>query len=640
MLCLSGVSQNGSNPFKVWQLTGYSGEVRLRGTYRESEVRGFNRKNDYYLSSMMKLQTRSFFVHPDFMTVNADATYNPETRRENYIGMPDYSEKINAEGVDVSALFFRKKKINLVTHARIANSIQNVESISKIKSKDKLFGATLNYSNKFLPLSIGYSKQKFEQKKMGSDRKYIMDQQIINAQASKSITSYDENTLRYLHTENTSWQNDNIFNNQPLSTQNTTDFVELINGIHFDPTQKYTFNSMITNSDQRGSFNFKRFQANERLSLKLPNEFVFTNTYAYLLSQLGSQKISNQVINSSLSHQLYKSLHSTLFYEYNQTKQTAYNDQRNKIGFDLNYTKQIPYGKLSLAYTYCKNYQKVKTDPTKIYIFYEEYILSDNQIILLKKQNIDIQSVIVKDITGTIIYQLNIDYILIDKNPYLEIVRIPGGLIANNSVVYIDYTAIQPGMYSYSMNSNSFSANVALFKDKLEVYYRVSKQNFDKPDNIENLVLDYYTRHIVGARFEFYFIKTGVEYDYLNSTILPYKGMRYFINIQKGYKRLFFTLYGNVQDFKMLDDGTKRQEIDITSKIAYTIYNQIKLDFDLMYRKQQGGGVDLNITTSRLELRSDFGKLFVSIGAELYLLKELQSNIEIKSIFIQLTRSF
>lgn len=640
MLCLSGVSQNGSNPFKVWQLTGYSGELRLRGTYRESEIQHYNRKNDYYLNGMLQLRTRSFFVHPDFMTVNADATYNPETRRENYIGIPDYSENINAEGIDVSALFFRKKKLNLVTHVRLANSIQNVENISKIKSMDKFYGATLSYSNKFLPITIGYSKQKVEQKKMGSDRKYIMDQQIINAQTSKSITSYDENTLRYLYTENTSWQNDNIFNNLPFSTRNTTNYVELINAIYSDPSKKYAFNSMITNSDQRGSFNFKRFYANERLSLKLPNEFVFSSNYNYLLSQLGSQKISNQVVNNILSHQLYKSLRTNLFYEYNQTKQTAFVDQKNKIGFDLNYTKQIPYGKLSLAYTFSKNYQRVKTDPTKIYVFYEEYILSDNQIVLLKKQNVDIQSVIVKDITGTIIYQLNVDYVLIDKNPYLEIVRVPGGLISNNAAVYIDYEAIQPGMYKYSMNSHYFAADVALFKDRLDVYYRVSRQNFNAPDNIENLVLDYYTRHIIGTRVEYYFVKAGVEYDYLNSTIMPYKGMRYFINIQKEYKRLFFTLYGNVQNFHMLDDGSSRLGIDVTSKIAYRIYNQIKLDFDLMYRKEKGRGLDLNLTTSRLELRSDFGKLFVSIGAELYLLKELQSNIEIKSIFIQLTRSF
>lgn len=156
----------------------------------------------------------------------------------------------------------------------------------------------------------------------------------------------------------------------------------------------------------------------------------------------------------------------------------------------------------------------------------------------------------------------------------------------------------------------------------------------------KNLVLDYFTRHVVGGRFDFYFVRIGAEYEYFNSTILPYKGMRYFINMQKSYKKVFLTLYGNVQSFQMLDDGTKRIGADVTSKIAYVFYKQMQLDFDLMYTKQKGGGVDLNVTTSKLEIRSNFRKLFVSVGAELYLLKELQSTVDVKSVFIQLIRSF
>lgn len=643
LLCLSGFSQSQPSPFKIWQLTALSGEASLRGNYKESEANinnYYTKQNGSYLNGVFQVSTQSFFVHPNFMLLNLSATYNPQTRRDNYLTVPDYTEKINTEGVDASARFFSKKKIKLTTSAIINTSIMNIENLTKVKSKNKQFVSTLSYSNKILPITISYTLQKSEQKTIGSDRKFNFDQRIIQGSTGKSFTSYDNHSFSYMHSENTSSQNDPNINVTPLRMLNSIDLVELTNDIIFDLKKNYSFNSLITNSNQQGSLNFKKFQANERLELKLPVNFLFASSYNLGISQQELTKNMNQGIHSTLSHQLYKSLYSSLFFDKNQAVQDAYKLNSNKIGVNFNYIKKIPKGKLTMVYTYYKDYQNVKTTPSILNSIHDGYMLTDNQIILLKNQNIDIQSVVVKNMDGTIIYQLNIDYLLIDKSPYIEIVRIPGGLIANNSIVYIDYTSTQAGLYKYAINNNSFAADVLLFKDKLNVYYKVAWQDYDNSGKIENQVFNYYTRYIFGARLNFYFIKGGIEYEYTKSSILPYQGVKYFINFQKTYKKVFLTLNGNLQDSQMANENVKRQDMDLTCKIAYSIFKNVKLDFDYMYRSMKGRGIDVDLTTSKFQMTSNIKRLFFSIGAELYWNKDVNNKTNFKGLFIQLTRKF
>ncbi len=642
LLSLNGYSQNNSSPFKVWQLTAFSGQARIAGNYRESQSNMGemnNKQSDAYLNGVFQVRTQSFFVHPNFMQVNLNGTYNPETRRQYYIGVPNFSEKSNNEGVDVSAIFFKKKNINFTTRASMYNSIQNIENITSVKSKSSQLGTALSYSNKFLPFTLDYTQQKTEQNTLGSNRNFNMENQFYQATSNKSFTSHDNNSFLYLHTNGTSLQNDNNLVS-PLRTYYNVDLFSLNNGLFFDKKKNYTFNSSISNSNERGSILYNRLYGQENLNLRLPKNFALNNSYIWGITKQELNKINNQGIQSELCHKLYESLNSRLFFQNNQTNMTSYQEQRNKIGIDLKYVKKIPTGKLSLSYIYSKEYKNVKTPSTLLNILREEYILSDNQITLLKNQTVNIQSVVVKDVTGAIIYQPNLDYILIDKNPYVEIVRMPGGLIANNASVYIDYTAMKPGLYNYNTNMNSFAGDVLLFKNKLNVYYRFFTQDFSNINKAENQILNYYLRHIVGVRLDFYFIKGGVEYEYYKSTINPYQGLKYFFSYQKVYKNLFFTFSANMTDFQISDENAKRRDMDITCKVAYSIFNYVKIDADYMYRTMKGRGIDLELQTSKIALTTNIHKLYISLIGELYWNRNLGSKTNYKGTSIQLTRNF
>ena len=347
-------SQENESHFRAWKLMSISGEAGVKANYRQSEFGKTNfyiRQNDAYINGLLQLRTLSYFVHPNFVLVNLNANYNPETRRSSYVGLPDFTEKLNRDGFDVTALFFSKKLLNISTNALLNNSFQNADNISSIKTRSQQYGVTMSYLGRYLPSSVAYTTQLSDQVSLSSNRKYNFDQRIWQATASKSFASFDNHSVSYFHTENSSIEKDSNLMALPVKTKAFIDLLELSDGMDFDKKKNYSFNSSIINSNERGSFNLKRLTAREALKFKFPGNFTFENIYNLGLTEQESNKINFQSLQSFLSHQLFLSLNTRIFYEHNQTIQSTYNDERNKIGLNLAYTKKTPLdGRLTMLY--------------------------------------------------------------------------------------------------------------------------------------------------------------------------------------------------------------------------------------------------------------------------------------------------
>jgi len=644
------VAQNEATAFKFWQLTSLSGKVLLRGNYRESEysIGDYSvRQTDAFFNGLFQVRTKSFFLHPNFCEVRLNADYNPQSRRDNYIGIPDYTEKSNSGGLDFSAQFLKKKAFNFNTTVNLNNTLQNIENITRIRSKTRNYGVTANYNNKILPMSAGYNNNKLEQQTIGSDRIFRLNQQIFNASANRSFTEHDHTTLLYYHTENKSSQTDSVSSGgyQPFTYLTTLDNFDLTNDISVDKQKRYTLTSNLTSSDERGTYRFKRLQDNERLNIVLPRRFVFTGIYNWAQIDGDQYKVNTQWVQTALTHQLFESLRTRLFYDYTENNQKdAYKDHRNRFGIDLVYTKKIHRGTLNINYSYAKEYQKITTTSPDVIVVREQYFLVDNEVILLKRPNVNINTIVVKDVTGNFIYQrwngTSGDYELYVQGTYIEIRRIPGGNIPNNSSVYIDYTAAQGGTNKFNLDVHSFSGNVALFNNILNFYYRFISQNYNDLSVAESKVFNYYTRHVLGVRVEYKLMRGGIEYEYYKSTIVPYQGMKYYLAFQKSLSKITFTINGDLIDYQMTDENARRQDYILNTKLAYSMFRNLRVDLDYMYRRMNMKGNSLDYHTAKLELTTSFRKLFISGGTNFYFNQNNNTKTVFKGIYIQVTRNF
>ncbi len=646
LFSICGFSQNGTPETAFWRLANVDGEVSLGNFYWKQQItRDFFKEEleSSFFTGSLFLNTKSYFWHPNFLELDLDVGYSPETGQRLSLVTPDRNEVNTLKKVNARALLFQHNAFNVKAFLNFNENYNNRENLTNLKSDFKNWGTVLNYTNKYLPFTVSYQSGVGEQLELQTNRSYTTEHTNLEGSASKSFGANDRHQFRYSYSK---YLYENSFldpNQENYIVKNDINSWTLNSYVFLDAKKNYSINSLVSNENQQGNFNYKRFQVSENLFFKLPSHFNWANNYSYFDVQGDLQQSKQHNIISTLSHQLYESLNTSISYEYNDVSNTQYSELINRAIFDVKYTKKIPLkGRLTLSYRFVNNNQDRKSEDAFLNIQNEEYTLTDGQIILLNTQNVDIASVIVKDATGSIIYQLSVDYILIDRNEYLEIQRVPGGQISNNETVFIDYTAIQPKSYQFTALTNYFTSTISFWNSAIQFYYNTSKQDYVNPVNIDYLTLNYFNQKVYGSRFKFKFVSGGIEYDDYKSTIIPYKLTRYYLVLQGNLrKKLFFTVNGTVRDYQMIvEEGMKQKYYNISGNVFYNFNTKTRLFLEASYLKQEGEGIDLDLTTARAEFSTRFRQLFFSVGVELYKNIFYNENIDFKKLTIRIARKF
>jgi hypothetical protein len=452
---------------------------------------------------------------------------------------------------------------------------------------------------------------------------------------SKSFGSSDIHELLYSHDDYTY----NYAGETEIS--NVIQKVALNDNFYFDRNRKYNFNSQLSYYDQAGDNEFTKIEAIERFVFSLPANFRLTGGYVFYGLEDPNQLLKQNRISGSLNHQLFESLSTNIFTDYSVISQSVYGENNFKTGLDLNYTKKIPAGRFNLSYRYFRSYYDMTGDPAPVKIVNEEHLLSDGKITILNKPYVELSTIQIKDQAGVIIYQLNFDYLINVINNYVEIQRVPGGQISNNQAITADYTANQPGSYSFRADNNTVSTSILLFKRLFEIYYRGSFQTYHNLVNADYLTLDYYNQNVYGSRLDFGFASIGAEYDNYNSNIIPYKRFRYYLDLNLSIKsKLLISVNGNILDYRLIGDDVNQLFANITGKVTYSFNFKTRLDCEAGYLSQQGKNIDLKLFTSKLEISTAFRQLHLGAGVEMYNRQYLNSDFSFLGTFIELVRKF
>jgi len=630
-------AQGNGNTTGGWKFTTLDGEVFLKGTYRDRESWEnaiYELQKSAYFSGGLKLNTKSYIWHPNFLLLELGGEYAPESNMDEYLVSPDFSEVRTLKGLNGGVTLFNNKPVTLNTWGRWSDTYSSRENLTNIQTNSLAWGSSLYLRSKFLPLNLTYSSNKWDQNEIDIGRTYITEQENFEASTQKSFGQRDQNELRYTH--------DRYYRREPslFETENFTDNIRLTNSIFLDKNRNNSFRSLIYDYNRRGSQQFHIFNVTENIISQINKKLRLSGSYNLYNQQQEMQASSQNRITANVNHKLFESLTTNLFYEYSNIYHTLYHELRNNMGGSVNYTKKIGTGKLNLMYSYSNLRNIMDNDPVQIPVYNEQYILKDGEITMLAKPYIIENSVVVRDASGSIIYQPLLDYILIPKGTYLEIQRVPGGLIENNSIVFIDYVCVLEGSYKYNAISNNMYAGLLLFKGFLEIYYRGSYLGYRNVEKTDLLVLNYIEQNTFGAKLDFGISQLGAEYEDHNSTITPYKLMHYYLNFQKRIKKFTMSANGNYNDYDMVDEAIRRQYFDVSGGAAYEFTANTKLDVDAGYRKQIGPGIDLDLLRLRTEFKVVIRQLYLNIGADLYRRVYLGERTNFNSAYLQITRKF
>ncbi len=622
-----------------WNQRSLSGEVSLKGNWRQQKSyypESYENWRSLYGIFGLKLLSRSYLWLPSVMTLDLDLEFNPQTRKETYINIPDRNEVRTLNKVGVRSTILSDKPITLIPFYSFYQSFFNRENLTNIRSKTQQWGGTMLVKNKYFPLNLSYNDLKWNQKETETGRVFKNRRKTAEGRSSWHFSDRDKHELIFGHDDFTYTYTD------VDTVRNVVNRVTMNNHFFLDSAKHLGFGSFINYFDQRGTYTFKRFEAYERFNFRLPHNFRLNTQYNYYWRK-DRQTLKQNRLGVALTHKLFLSLRSSVFGEYVNTNQTLYRENNFRFGIGFDYTKKIGFGRLNLSYHYYRRSLKVNSSPSAIKITNEEHTLTDGVPVLLDKPYVDQNSVVVRDITGTIVYQLNFDYILIEHNNYVEIQRIIGGQIPNGGTVIVDYTAVQPGDYNYDLNNNRVYAGFMIFDRLLEVYYRWSLQDYANVMQTDFLTLKHYRENAVGIRVDKAFVRGGVEYNIFQSNIIPYRMMRYYLNLQKNYKnKLLLNLNGSLRDYRYIADGGEQILGNISGKASYTFKAQTKLELELGYLRHKAYLTDLHLWTGRLEFYTVFRQLYLNAGFDFYRRNYWvdHTRFVFNGVFLKVTRKF
>jgi hypothetical protein len=230
------------------------------------------------------------------------------------------------------------------------------------------------------------------------------------------------------------WFDDNINSNRDYTSQEG----RLNNYYRWGKGSRFASNASFLNRDG--------FNANERYTvdenLRLQHLQNLSTSYNYSFNALTTTNTqTTHSGNLGLTHQLYQNLTtgvnlSGTHNDFDQGQQDDYDVQ-----LDLNYTKRIFWGgKLGASIGGGYGATDRDSEPGTNDVIDESHLVDFSGIVLLDERFIVTSTIIVTDVTGTIIYTEGFGYTVSDAGGDLtELLIIPGAGIANGDTILVSY---------------------------------------------------------------------------------------------------------------------------------------------------------------------------------------------------------
>jgi len=191
-----------------------------------------------------------------------------------------------------------------------------------------------------------------------------------------------------------------------------------------------------------------------------------------------------------LQHLLYENLTTSFATGFNLNDFSGGQENAYDGSLDLLYTRKIPWGVLNLRSGWDYRYTTRQGNEALITVTDEPHVLTTGDVTLLDNQDVELDSIFITDITGTIPYIENIDYTIEEFGSFERISRTTTGAIANGQTVLVDYRFLSDPAYDDTVLNQGYGIQFYLWNALTLSYgYQHADQNIvsgTPPDNTIN----------------------------------------------------------------------------------------------------------------------------------------------------------
>jgi hypothetical protein len=206
----------------------------------------------------------------------------------------------------------------------------------------------------------------------------------------------------------------------------------------------------------------------------------FYTNYIFSYGKLDTDSFDSETtaLRARLQHLLYENLTTTVATGFNRNDFTG--GEQNTYDGDLNflYQRRIPWGVLNLRSGWNYRYTTREGNEVEVPVINEPHVLTTGDVTLLDNENVDLDSIVVTDSTGTIPYIENVDYTIEEVGSFTRISRTTTGAIVNGQTVLVDYSYLSDPAYDDTVFNQAYGIQFYLW-NALTLSYGYQHANQD-----------------------------------------------------------------------------------------------------------------------------------------------------------------
>jgi hypothetical protein len=406
------------------------------------------------------IETNGWIYHPNLTEfhLTLEPELQQETFRKNQVAATpteSYRKDTSILAYDVGATLLKHKPVSLNIFANRKTGQIDFSNTPDSDIKSDTLGTRLHFNNPTLPVTIALIHRKFNETGFYQKEEDRDEAQIrIRHNAKKSVTHLN---MLYYNTEttNTTFETTDI-SSKTMSTELTNAyFITDDNRVRLD-SQIYNMRADYNSLDQN------TWILSENLFWAHSKNLLTRYCADYNRREFSGFVNQETRLSAGLTHHLHDRLTTdlgaaTVFNKFDGGSEDLY-----KSNLSFIYRRPIDWGSIQLGAAY--DYGITNRSGTEKIIPTEERLtLTTGTETFLNKENVDLGSIVVTDITGATVYTENIDYQVTMVGPNVSISRTLLGAIANNQQVNVHYSYQINEPYDDSRFGQKYRLSLALW---------------------------------------------------------------------------------------------------------------------------------------------------------------------------------
>jgi hypothetical protein len=457
------------------------------------------------------LETAGWIYHPALMRFAL--IFEPEFNQSKEEMSSGESVNTNSFSPDYSmtSTFLETKPYTLNVFANRQQEPVWAAYSGNSESINDSYGATGLLKYKILPTTLGYTHTETDQTGFYTsnnihDEFNLSSQRQTGKSDTHLISTYtdDQRTSEGVDTQITTFNN-NLFNSYGITDDKN---------VMLDSSLTFLF-------QDASNFNTKNINLREQLNWQhTPN---LQSNYSANHIQMETNDSSSDMtdIGARLTHLLYENLTTNVGNRLNQYNYSEGKENAAKGFLDFYYKRPFSWTTVGLhsGWDYLYSDRTGSASGSAV-VTNETHKLSLGEEIYLDNYNVDLDSIIVTNTAGTIVYVENMDYSVKDVNGYVRISRLPFGEITEGQAVSVSYSYLRNSDYDDALLTENYGFNFDLWHDwRFSYNFLRVTQDILSEQAPENLVDD--TIQHAEIRYDIDWSYTSLTYEDNNRLSAP-----------------------------------------------------------------------------------------------------------------------